>query len=918
MGGLGKTTLAQKVFNDRKIMDYFVVRCWICVSDDFSPAIFFRIILRSLGEEVAHDRQTLDYLRSRLQKKLVGKRFLVVLDDVWNEDKGTWDTLKTSLSCGEKGSFIVVTTRLRTVALLMATLPHYLPRILSEEDCWSLFKGRAFMHGEDKNFPELEAVGKEIVKKCCGIPLAAKALGGLLQFKREEKQWLNVKDSQVWELQDNSSDAILPALQLSYTHLSSQSKQCFAYCSIYPKDYLMKKEELILLWMANGFIQSTGKIMEYEDVGNEIFNDLSWRSFFQDFQKDEGGDVISCKMHDLMHDIVCSVMSDECVSVEGDYNKVSSTTRYVSYKEENTDIEYSFLETMLRIREFRLVPSYFSRFKFGFQLTFLRFIFSNLECLRVLSLAGLTISRIPNSISKLKHLRYVNLSETNITSLPKDFCRLINLQVLKLHGCHVLKCLPSDLRKMTNLRHLDITGCYRLKKMAIEMGKLISLRTLSLFVVGKEPGCGITELKDLQHLKGRLRILGLEHVKSAANARNANLIQKKHLQSLYLCWSSGLPDTEEEEQAQLMVGEGLQPHPKLKRFYIDGYGGVRFPHWIGVGVSLVEITLWECHKCEHLPQLGNLPLLKILRLDNLHSVKSISEFYHHGDQVIPFFPSLEELYISGIYHQSGKISSPCPLSHIYRMYHFEKISSPSPLSPSSSSSQSLSSNQVLSFPRLRILEIRNCPELASFISLPPSLEMLVLTKTHEELLLRYLKQSPSSLERLEIGGFPNLVSVQNNGLRDLANLRELKISGCPELDFQNLISLRSLELHSLDKIRYFPPLPLLTSLRINYCSGLTTLEEWMPNLTSLQYLVIENCKNLNSLSDGLQRLTELVDLRILDSKNLKSLPDDGLERLTALRFLIIKNCHPDLHRQCRNEEGHYWDKISHIPELRIF
>ncbi|KAI3873502.1 hypothetical protein MKW92_003033, partial [Papaver armeniacum] len=210
---------------------------------------------------------------------------------------------------------------------------------------------------------------------------------------------------------------------------------------------------------------------------------------------------------------------------------------------------------------------------------------------------------------------------------------------------------------------------------------------------------------------------------------------------------------------------------------------------------------------------------------------------------------------------------------------------------------SLSSNQVLSFPRLRILEIRNCPQLASFISLPPSLQMLVLRNTHEELLLRYLKQSPSSLERLEIGGFPNFVSVQNNGLRDLANLRELKISGCPELDFQNLISIRSLELEELDKMTYFPPLPLLTSLKIENCSGLTTLEEWMPNLTSL---------------------TALVDLRILDCKNLKSLPDDGLERLTALRFLIIKNCHPDLHRQCRNEEGHYWDKISHIPELRIF
>ncbi|KAI3881569.1 hypothetical protein MKX03_012541 [Papaver bracteatum] len=913
MGGLGKTTLVHKVYHDERIKDHFAVKCWICVSEDFCPTSFIRTILKSLGKEFANDEQTLDYLQSLLQEKLGGKRFLVVLDDVWNEDQGKWETLKNSLSCGGKGSFIIVATRLQPVASIMA-LPHYVPRVLSEEDCFNLFKQRAFMRDEESNFPELQAVGREIVKKCNGIPLAAKALGGLLRFTRDEKQWLDVKDSQVW---DNASDAILPALQLSYKHLSSQLKQCFAYCSIYPKDYSIEKEELIFSWMSNGFIQSKGERMGFEDVGNEIFNDLSWRSFFQDFEKDEDDNIIRCKMHDLMHDVACSVMSDECVSLEGDYKTVnrhiSRTTRYVLYKY-NTEFEYSFLETMLRIREFRLVPSNFAWCKFGFQLTLLRFILSNLKCLRVLTLEGLTISRIPNSIHKLKHLRYLNLSKSHITSLPKDFCRLINLQVLDLHGCRQLTYLPRDTRKMTNLRHLDITGCFSLTKMPIEMGKLISLRTLGLFTVVEESSCGITELKDLQHLKGDLEIRGLEHVKSAADARNANLILKHHLQSLIFCWSFGIPVTEEEEQAQLMVGEGLQPHRNLKRLYISGYGGVRFPHWIGVGVSLclpnlVEITLGGCGKCEHIPQLGKLPLLRILRLYHLDSVKCISEFYHHGDQVIPFFPSLEEL-------------------HIFSMHHFGEISSPSPLSPSSSSSQSLSSNQirstqaqVLSFPRLRILDIRYCPQLASFISLPPSLHELVQHNTHEELLKRYLKQSPSSLARLEIHDFPDLVSfpvgeemhqkgglinlthlsVQNNGWRHLTNLRELIIWNCAELEFshdddanfQNLISLRSLRLHVLDKMTYFPSLPLLTSLRINYCLGLTTLEEWIPNLTSLQRLEIEYCRNL------------------------KSLPDEGLERLTALRSLTIKSCHPDLHRQCRNEEGHYWDKISHIPELKI-
>ncbi|KAI3941821.1 hypothetical protein MKW92_001181 [Papaver armeniacum] len=125
MGGLGKTTLAQKAYHDQRITDHFAAKCWICVSEDFNPNFFIKTILKSL-------------FRSRLQAKLSGKKFFVVLDDVWNEDPGRWDTLKTSLSCGKKGSFIVVTTRLPTVASIMATLPYYFPKILSEEDCWNL------------------------------------------------------------------------------------------------------------------------------------------------------------------------------------------------------------------------------------------------------------------------------------------------------------------------------------------------------------------------------------------------------------------------------------------------------------------------------------------------------------------------------------------------------------------------------------------------------------------------------------------------------------------------------------------------------------------------------------------------------------------------------------------------------------
>lgn len=228
----------------------------------------------------------------------------------------------------------------------------------------------------------------------------------------------------------------------------------------------------------------------------------------------------------------------------------------------------------------------------------------------------------------------------------------------------------------------------------------------------------------------------------------------------------------------------------------------------------------QCYKCEHLPQLGELPLLRILEWRSMDSVRCVSEFYRHGDHGIPFFPSLEQL-------------------SIYHMYHFGEFSSPMPLVPSSTRSlsenqlrsiQSEDQAQVSSFPCHRILEIYNCHELTSFISLPPSLDELVLRNTNAELLLRYMRQFPSSLSKLEIANFPNLVcfpvgeevhegadsllgrvinltylSVSrcpkfetlhiNRGSRKLTNLSHLKICDCPELvfshedddDFQKLI-----------------------------------------------------------------------------------------------------------------------------------
>ncbi|KAI9125357.1 hypothetical protein K1719_003973 [Acacia pycnantha] len=278
MGGLGKTTLAQLVFNDEKITEHFLLKIWVCVSQDFDVKRMLKAIMESA---TGHSCESLDLdpLQRKLQETLQRKRFLIVLDDVWNDDQEKWDKLKYVLSCGSRGSSILVTTRLAKVASIMETQPSHLLSGLSIDDCWELFKQRAF--GPDREeHAQLVDIGKEIVKKCGGVPLAAKALGGLLRFTREESMWLHVKESKLWNLpQDENS--ILSALRLSYWNLPFKVRPCFAYCAIFPKGKEINKHLLIQLWLANGFITSHGKL-DAEDVGNEVWKELYWRSFFQD------------------------------------------------------------------------------------------------------------------------------------------------------------------------------------------------------------------------------------------------------------------------------------------------------------------------------------------------------------------------------------------------------------------------------------------------------------------------------------------------------------------------------------------------------------------------------------------------------------------------------------------------------------
>ena len=194
IGGLGKTTLAQLVYNDKKMVEFFQLKIWICVSDDFDVKLLIKKNLESLsGGSVAGNLESLEVLKVFLHDKLSQKRYLLVLDDVWNDDFQKWDQLRTLLMVGAKGSKILVTTRSRKVASTMGIDHfHFSLKGLTENQSWNLFSKIAFEERKERMYPSLVEIGKKIVNMCNGVPLIIKTLGAILRYKPDESSWLSM------------------------------------------------------------------------------------------------------------------------------------------------------------------------------------------------------------------------------------------------------------------------------------------------------------------------------------------------------------------------------------------------------------------------------------------------------------------------------------------------------------------------------------------------------------------------------------------------------------------------------------------------------------------------------------------------------------------------------------------------------
>lgn len=271
IGGLGKTALAQLVYDDDRIKKDFQLRLWVCVSEEFGVKEILSQMLMSATDQKSEDLG-IDQLQRKVRKKIEGQRSLLVLDDVWAECRNEWVDLKEFLIRGGRGSRILVTTRSKLVARAIGNDPMYELQGLSHVDSWCLFARMAFGEGEEQADGSQVEIGQEIVKRCANVPLSIRVVGSFL-YGQDKSRWQSLKEVNFSKIKQGEEDT-MAILKFSYNSLTRSLKSCFSYYALFPKDFSIRKDRLINLWLAHGCIEPQYEGQSIEDVGEEYFSVL--------------------------------------------------------------------------------------------------------------------------------------------------------------------------------------------------------------------------------------------------------------------------------------------------------------------------------------------------------------------------------------------------------------------------------------------------------------------------------------------------------------------------------------------------------------------------------------------------------------------------------------------------------------------
>ncbi|CAI9277616.1 unnamed protein product [Lactuca saligna] len=848
MGGVGKTTLARLLYDEMQGNAHFELKAWVCVSDEFDIFNISKVIFQSIGGE-NKEFKDLNLLQVALKEKISKKRFLLVLDDVWSESYTDWEILERPFLAGAPGSKIIITTRKMSLLTQLGYNQPYSLSVLSRDNAVSLFCQHAFGENNFDSHPTLKPHGEGIVEKCDGLPLALIALGRLLRTKTDEDEWKELLNSEIWSL--GKKDEITPALRLSYHDLSSNLKLLFAYCSLFPKDYMFDMEELILLWMAEGFLRQSTKGKSMERMGVECFEDLLSRSFFQHAPNDKSLFV----MHDLMNDLAMFVAGEFFSRLDIEKKKEIGKDDPGKYRH------------MSFVCEKYMVYTKFEAFKGANSLRTFLALSSERNSWQQFHLSNKILTDL---VRDLPLLRVLSFSELSIS------------ETLIVSGCYGLKKLPENFSKLKKLRHFDMRDTPLLKKMPLGIGELKSLRTLSKIIIEGDNGFSITKLKDLKDLQGKISFKGLDKVQNPMHAQEVNLSHRR-LSELEVEWSDVF-DNYRKEVVEQEVLNAMKPHNEnLKHLSIVSYGGTKFPSWVGDPSfhRLAEVTLNGCKKCTSLPLLGQLPSLKQLVIEGMDEVKVVGlEFLGTTDHA---FPSLEFLSFRDM--QGWEVWS---------TYNSGAVDT--------------------AFPCLQELWLNGCPNLVGIsIEALPSLRGLSICDCGHEVLTSLVRVA-SSATKLDINGISGLNDQVWGGVIEyLAAVEEVRITGCNEIRYlweseaeasKVLVNLRTLFVNNCSNLvslgekeedNCASNLTSLTTLTLWSCKSLEHCS--CPN--NLKSLTIQSCNKLTEkeLVGGQEKTKAVISSNILMLESVVIIDWPNLK--SALASKIVSPCNRGV------EEAHF-------------
>jgi disease resistance protein RPM1 len=616
MGGVGKTTLVTNVYKEVAASCHFDCAAWVAVSKNFTTEDLLRKITKELHRDFRADMpwdiDEMDYrlLVETLRGHLAKKRYLLLLDDVW--DANAWYEIRNAFVDEGTRSRIIITTRSQDIASLAASNRIIMLEPLPEPEAWSLFCNTTFREDTSQECPRhLEDWAFKILRRCCGLPLAIVSIGNLLALKKTEFAWKSVHDNLVWnESSDPVIEQVSGILNLSIDDLPYQLKRCFLHCGKYPEDFSLKRKILVRLWIAEGYIEEKGQ-NTMEEIADDYLNQLVQRSLLQVTLKNEFGRAKRLCIHDLIRDLILQRSTKEGLNV---------FTKCPPAFESSKNIRHLILDRYesdhLPVPKMALLRS-FSAFMADMDSSLL----SGFRLLTVLNLWFVQIDKLPSSLSNLLNLRYLGIRSTLIEELPLDLGKLHHLQTLDTKWSMVQR-LPPSITKLKSLRHLILyrrqsadfryPGPGRAVVFPQGLQNLTCLQTLKFIEADEKM---VKSLGSLKHMKS-LELFGMHesiliHLPSSISKMSGLL---------------RLGIVSRDANVTLDLEPFYQPPLKLQKLALTGrLARGKLPSWFGCLDNLMQLRLCSSEiKGDSVRLLSSLPRLLHLSLVNAYNEKSLT------------------------------------------------------------------------------------------------------------------------------------------------------------------------------------------------------------------------------------------------------------------------------------------------------